>query len=300
MSVDIPNPVKDVINWKTEVDTPISTMSDLFKGIKDYSNDWNNGIGGIMDDFLGWIKDWFSGDKENWLLASILSLFTKNTGEIKELRTEIEHANEFMWLEWVQGSAEKFEGFIDRYSSKYNIPEWKLVKLVGKEGSEWYTWAGVRSPNGKLISSAFWLGMIIKSTWNDLRGKILTRDGVDIWEHGNIDPEMQIYAMAEYLSQMSKIWWWDDAMAYYNTWPWAKNISQEQALKNASINPIISNRIPWVTVEGGEILKWKELINSLSYFAAAKSYYNDTLYIDINGTPYTEPNTTHWDKTILS
>jgi hypothetical protein len=187
---------------------------------------------------------------------------------------------EFAWLrkgitsnsEWIQWSYDKFSWILEKFTNKFNIPDWMLAKLINKEWSKWNTWAKAK------WSTGFGLWQHLKGTWDDVRVVILKRDWYDIWAHWNISPESQIYATAEYLSQMNKRWSWEDAMAYYNTGPDIKNISQEKSLEYARLNPVISNLIPWVFVKDWKIVKGEESINPSSYFKAAVAYYNEKPY----------------------
>ena len=218
-----------------------------------------------VNNFLDWIK------KIPFLWNYIAQILEESKEGREELASELEENWESS--EWVQGSPEIFADFLNTYTEKFNIPEWLIVRLINKEGSQWNT----KTPPTDW-STAFWLGQHVEWTWNEVQQEIKEADWYDIWEFKNTDPEAQIYATAYYLSKMSKIDGWEYAMMYYNTWPGIKNISQETALEFAAINPAISNKIPWVRVKGEKILEWEEFITPQTYFAAAKAYYNDVPY----------------------
>jgi len=233
---------------------------------------------GIMAELLDWAKGLLKKYENDFpFLKHFFAIWEKSSDETGQLRDELEgnneHANEYVWLDWVQGSAEIFANFIDKYTKKFSIPDGMLVKLINKEWSKWNTFT-----EPVPWSSAFWLGQHTKKTWGYVAENIKKEDGFDIWVFRNTDPETQIYATAYYLSEMAKKDGWEYAMIYYNTWAGIKNISLAKSLEFAAINPAIANKIPWVKVEKKKILKWKELINPQSYFAGAYAYYNDAWY----------------------
>ena len=84
MNWDIPNPVRDAINWPEVIpDGQGNTMSDLFKNINN-STDLGEWIDSFMDNIFVSINKFFK-DSENPLLVSIFNIFNDNKDKRNEL-----------------------------------------------------------------------------------------------------------------------------------------------------------------------------------------------------------------------
>ncbi len=182
-----------------------------------------------------------------------------------------DNAKEF--LNW-KSTHEKYKSSLTKYAEKYSVPVEILTHLIYKENSRWY----INAKNGS--SSAYGLGQFIKSTWNDSRIRIRRNGGGDIWSHGIPNAEVQIQATAELLAhnRAQKDCTWQEAVAYHNTGLWILSSSRSNILHVASINGVISNKIPWVRVVGTNIVGGKNIISPDKYFTAAVAYYNDISY----------------------
>lgn len=180
-------------------------------------------------------------------------------------------------------SPEEYENYLSKYSKMYNIPKNSLIQLINHENRDWnpsiYTSGRTKPVDWQ---TAFWLWQHIKSTWEDVRFRVLDNNNIDIWEHWVSNPEMQILATAEYLSYLKKLrdCSWEEAMAYYNTWPNIFSTSIETIYDYVEKNPVIANLIPWVEVKNKKIISWKDVITAESYFTAATWYYSDKTYTE--------------------
>lgn len=140
---------------------------------------------------------------------------------------------------------------IEYACTKTWVPKWHLIRLVNHE-SKW----DARAENK--WTHAYWLWQIIPWTWAEL------------WytPAQKTDPKLQLEWTARYLSKIKEQnnCTWEEALAYYNTWPafFRANINLS---KYYSWNAPIVNKIPtWIPQSKN------------AYFIWAIAYYNDITF----------------------
>ncbi len=189
---------------------------------------------------------WANSQRSVVFDTETMTLSTTNNKPIQDI---------LWWSYEYLGSGSKHLAFLpelQRASSENNVPLGSLITLIYKENGGWNP--RISAPG----SSAYGLGQMIDGTW-ETYGKWLNRD----------DAGDQLIATTRYMKAIKnrKNCPWEHVLAYYNTGEGIRNVSQAKVEEYASLNSVISKRIPWGVP-----------LNKNSYFIAAVSYYNSISY----------------------
>ena len=227
--------------------------------------DFQNVEWGILWIVLGLLKAFFwwtwQMNSDTWNVENTVS----EPEEIKQVETKITDPKREIWnfdfetliqtKEWKK--FEKYRGLMIKYSTRFNIEPWILLKLFIKEWSHWNI--NAKPPNG----TALWLGQITNDTWKIICKEIWPKQ---YWipinvEEDRYDAEKQILASCMYLDYCARLRQVDHATAilYYHMWPW--KINDKKAQTYIEWNPAIAR------------FHWNWPVTVQSYEEAAKRYY---------------------------
>lgn len=203
-----------------------------------------------------WSLDWKNWLSNNWNEDIELSNIKQKLKDPNRTISNFDFETLINSKDWKK--FEKYQNEIIKYSSRFDINPWIMLKLFIKEWSHWNPSAGPSN------SSAIWLWQITTPTWNLICDKIWPKQ---YWvyidkEKDRFDPSKQILASCMYLDYCARLKWVDHATAiiYYHMWHW-RNITDNTAQKYYDNNPAIAR------VHG----KWP--ITAASYQEAAREYY---------------------------
>ena len=248
------------------------------------SNDITNSHESVSA-LINWVKKILWEDKINWILESLKWLpfwigdkIAEYIDASREGRAEL--ANEVEWnsnlLDGLSIAPEEFQDYISKYAREFNTPVSRIIWIINLENRDWksniYTWWSTKKPES---ASAFWFWQATEATWDTERKVVNNKIQLDIGNHWEDNPEMQIAFVASHLrtikDQMNCSWL--EAMTYYHTWVGIKGIPASKAQEFAINHAMIANRIPWVEVKDKKIITWADFITWESYFKASKEHY---------------------------